>query len=262
MITLDLGGRVAIVTGSSSGVGRAIARRLAAQGAAVLCADLRPDPAPRGFDADPGLTTVEAIARDGGTASFLAADVAASGAGAAIVAAAVERHGRLDVLVNNAGIAAWQSLAEEDEETIDRILAVNVKGLWACCKAAVTQFLAQGGGGRIVNIASVGGLVGLPGQPSYSASKGAVVNLSRQIALDYAKDRIACNAVCPGALRTSLMRDAIEDEQIHAALQAVTPWPRLGTPEDVAALVGFLATDHAEWITGAVLTVDGGYTAG
>ncbi len=261
MIVLDLTGRVAVVTGASSGVGRAIARRLGAQGAAVVCADVRGDPAPGGYDADPELTTVEAIERDGGRALFVEARIDRLAAGRAVVAAAVEAYGRLDVLVNNAGVAGWDRLEGESEETFDRIFAVNVRGLWGCCKAAVERFLAQGDGGRIVNIASVGGLVGLPGQPAYSASKGAVVNLSRQIAVDYAAHRIACNAVCPGALETSLMRGPLGDPDIRAAITAATPWPRLGRPEDVAAFVGFLATDHAEWITGAALSVDGGYAA-
>jgi NAD(P)-dependent dehydrogenase (short-subunit alcohol dehydrogenase family) len=261
VITLDLSGRVALVTGSSSGVGRAVARRLAAQGAAVVCADLGPSPAARGYEPDLDVDTHTAIEQAGGRSLFVATDVCSVVAAREAVAAAVDAFGRLDVLVNNAGIAAWGYLAAESEEMHDRILAVNVKGVWACCKAAIDRFLEQGEGGRIVNIASVGGLVGLPGQPTYSASKGAVVNLSRQIAIDYAADRIACNAVCPGALQTALMRDLLEDAASHAALAAVTPWPRLGTPDDVAAFVGFLATDHAEWITGAALAIDGGYSA-
>jgi len=261
VIALDLTGRVALVTGSSSGVGRAIARRLAAQGAAVACTDLRVEPAPGGFDADPELPTHSAIARDGGRAIFRQANISTLQTAREVVAAAVEEFGRLDVVVNNAGIAGWASLADETEADFERIVAVNVRGVWAGCKAAVERFLAQGDGGRIVNIASVGGLVGLPGQPTYSASKGAVVNLSRQIAIDYAPHRIACNAVCPGALETALMRGPLENAEIKAALDAATPWPRLGRPEDVAALVGFLATDDAEWITGAALSVDGGYGA-
>jgi NAD(P)-dependent dehydrogenase (short-subunit alcohol dehydrogenase family) len=258
---IDLSGRVAAVTGSSSGIGRGIALQLARQGAAVVCVDLRPEPDARGYETDGGEPTHEAIVTAGALAVFARADVSRYAELERAIGDGVAAFGRLDVMVNNAGIAVWGPLHEEREADYDRLMAINVKGVWGGCKLAVLRFLEQGGGGRIVNISSVGGFLGLPAEPAYCASKGAVLNLTRQVALDYAPHRIACNAICPGAIETSLMRQVVEDAAHNAALLAITPWGRLGTPADIAAAVGFLASDAAEWITGAVLPVDGGYSA-
>lgn len=257
----SLEGRAAIVTGTSSGVGRAIAATLAAAGARVACLDLRPTPRDGGFDHRPELTTEELIQSDGGVAFFHATDVASYDSMEKAFAATRSRYGAVDIVVNNAGTAAWAPIHEEPESEYDRVMGVNAKGAWVGCKLACTTFLEQETGGRIVNIASVGGYVGLPVEPAYCASKGAVVNLTRQIALDYGPRRIACNVVCPGPLQTAMTRQFIDDEADRVALEATTPWPRLGTAADIANAVHFLSSDAAEWITGAVVPVDGGYSA-
>jgi len=252
------GGKVAVVTGASSGVGRAVARLLASRGAAVVCCDLQEAPVQGGFDSDPSLTTVAAITRDGGQGAFAQTDVSKANDVAQAVEVAVERFGRLDVQINNAGI--WPGFAtalEESEDALDRILAVNLKGAYFGCKYAVSQMRAQDGRGRIVNVASIAGLVGLEREPAYSASKAALIGLTRQIAVDFGPEGIAVNAVCPGFLATALSRETLGTNPEHDQ----TPWPRIGTVDDAAQAVVFLASDAAEFINGAVLTVDGGYTA-
>ena len=174
------------------------------------------------------------------------------------VAVAVGDLGGLDIMVNNAGI--WhghRTILEETEAEFDSTMATNIKGVWLGCKAAISQMVRTGNGGSIVNIASVAGLVGLGAEPAYSASKGAVVGLTRQLAIDYAEHRIRVNAVAPGFVETSLSRSVMGDNPEHD----LTPWPRLGTVSDIASAVAFLASDESEWMTGTVLVVDGGYTA-
>lgn len=257
----SLDGRSAVVTGASSGVGRAIACTLAAAGARVACLDLDPLARDGGFDVAPELPTADLIRRDGGDAGFFRADVSSFTAMQEAFAWARDRYGDLHVVVNNAGTAAWGPIHEESEAEYDRVMAINAKGVWIGCKLACAAFLSQGGGGRIVNVASVGGFIALPAEPAYCASKGAVVNLTRQIALDYGPHRIACNVVCPGPLETAMTRQFVEDEAARASLEAEVPWPRLGRAADIAAAVHFLSSDAAEWVTGAVLPVDGGYSA-
>jgi NAD(P)-dependent dehydrogenase (short-subunit alcohol dehydrogenase family) len=257
-----LAGRVAVVTGSSSGNGRAIARRLAGEGAAVVCADVRKQARPEGYEHDLDVDTDDLIAAAGGSAAFVSCDVSRSDDVEAAVAAAVERFGRLDIMVNNAGVAGGDAgVAEEPESDYDRIMGVNAKGVWLGCRHACRRLVEQGEGGRIVNIASIGGVVGLAGESAYSASKGAVVNLTRQVAIDMAPQRINCNAICPGYLETAMTRPFYEDGVTLGVVTAMTPWPRLGVPEDIAKAALFLASDDAEWVTGSTLVVDGGYTA-
>lgn len=257
----SLDGRTAVVTGTSSGVGRAIATVLAHAGAGVACLDLRPTPREGGFDEHPDRPTHDLIRSTGGEAFFHAADVASYASMHDAFTTVRARYRTIDIVVNNAGTAAWAPIHEESEADYDRVMDVNAKGAWIGCKLACATFLEQGTGGRIVNIASVGGYVGLPVEPAYCASKGAVVNLTRQVALDYGPRRVACNVVCPGPLQTALTRRFVDDERDRAALQATTPWPRLGTALDIANAVHFLCSDAAEWITGAVVPVDGGYSA-
>jgi NAD(P)-dependent dehydrogenase (short-subunit alcohol dehydrogenase family) len=171
-------------------------------------------------------------------------------------------------MVNNAGVfTELHTILEETEDDYDFTMGVNVKGVWLGCKSAIAQMLQQAAPegesrGKIVNIASIGGLVGLMAEPSYCASKGAVVNLTRQLAVDFAPERINVNAICPGFLATAMVRPFLEDPELNALLHEKSPWPRLGTAEDVAKAALFLASDDAAWVSGAMLTVDGGYTAG
>lgn len=270
-MTKKLEGRVAVITGSSSGNGRAIALALASQGATIVCSDLKKAALQGGYEKDLGVDTDDVITKAGGKASFLAADASKAADVQAIIAHAVEKYGRLDIMVNNAGVfTGLHNIVDETEEQYDLTMNVNAKGVWLGCKYAITQFMKQDPittpsgekvRGRIVNIASIGGLVGLALEPAYCASKGAVVNLTRALALDYAPERINVNAICPGFLATAMVRSFLEADDTNKLLHDLTPWPRIGKPEDVAKAALFLASDDAEWMTGSMLTVDGAFTA-
>lgn len=258
--------KVAIVTGSSSGNGRAIARRLARDGFAVVCSDIQRDALAQGYEADADVPTDEAIRREGGTALYAAADVSSLEQLGQVLHIAAEQFGRLDVMVNNAGIAAAEaSIVEETEEAFDKTIAVNLKGVWIGSKLAVTQFLKQevvgGVRGTIINIASVGGMIGRAGEPAYCASKGGALNLTRQVAVEFASERIRAVAVCPGFVATAMVRELLEDPAESALVQAESVWPEIGTAEDVADSVSFLASDQARFINGSAFVVDGGLTA-
>lgn len=262
-----LEGQVAIVTGSSSGNGRAIAIAFAKEGATILCSDLRPSALAAGYEKDLDVPTHEAIRKAGGKAEYHQADASKAADVEALVAKAVALYGRLDVMVNNAGIfTELHSILEETEDQYDRTMNINAKGVWLGCKYAIGQMMKQtpradGTRGRIVNIASIAGLVGLALEPAYCASKGAVVSLTRQLAVDFAPHRINVNAICPGFLATAMVRPFLEDKATNEALHALTPYPRVGTAEDVARSALFLASDDAEWIAGTMLTLDGAFTA-
>ncbi len=254
--------RVAIVTGASSGNGRAIARRLSQDGIAVLCADVRAEARSDGFEEDLEVPTHEAIRASGGRAEFVRCDVSDGKAFEAAIELAVATFGAADILVNNAGVfTGLATIFDETEEAFDLAVAVNLKGVWNGCKAMATHLRDAGKPGRIINIASVGGQVGIGNEPGYCATKGGVVNLTKAVALDCAPYRIAVNAVCPGFIVTGMVREFVEQEDVLEVMRQATPWPRFGKPEDVAAACAFLARDEAEWVTGTILSVDGGYTA-
>jgi len=266
-----LEGRVAIVTGSSSGNGRAIALTLAREGAIIVCSDIRRSALKDGYEPDLEVETDALIQRSGGQTVFVAADASKAVDMQHLVAEAVNAYGRVDIMVNNAGVfTQMHTIVDETEEQYDYTMNVNAKGVWLGCKYAITQFLKQdpiempGGGqvrGRVINIASIGGLVGLALEPAYCTSKGAVVNLTRALAVDHAPDLINVNAICPGFLETAMVRPYLDDAQTNALLHSLTPWPRMGTADDVGRAAAFLASDEAQWMTGATLTVDGAYTA-
>lgn len=262
-----LGGHVALVTGASSGNGRAIAIALAAEGAKVMCSDLRQAALEGGYEKDIGTTTHEVIVNSGGEAAFFKADASKASDVEALVDGTVAKFGRLDLIVNNAGVfTGVHTILEETEAQFDLTMAVNTKGVWLGSKYAIKQMMnqeprANGTRGRVVNIASIGGLVGLALEPAYCTSKGAVVNLTRQLAIDFAPHKINVNAVCPGFLATAMVRPFLEDPQAKASLEALCPWPRVGEADDVAKCVVFLASDDADWMTGSMMTVDGGFTA-
>jgi NAD(P)-dependent dehydrogenase (short-subunit alcohol dehydrogenase family) len=255
-----LEGRVALVTGAASGNGRAIALRYAREGAAVVCADLRPDPLADGFD--DAAPTHEAIAAAGGQAAFAGCDVADGDQVAAAVATCVERFGGLDVAVANAGISLRiHDLPDEAFADYERTVAVNQHGVWWTCREAARAMIAGGRGGRIITMASIGGLVGIDSGVDYNMTKHAVVGLTRTLARQLAKHAITVNAICPGYVRTSMNRPIWDTPERLARCQALTPLPRLGEVEDVAGAAFFLASDDAAWVTGVALPVDGGYTA-
>ena len=251
----------AIVTGSSSGIGRAIAIRLAADGFAVLLADIRRDPFTGGEPTD------AVIGRQGDWCEFVLTDVASARECQDVVDLAVRRRGRLDVLVNNAVLAGPHSkpLVDTSEDDWDAMMAVNLRGPFLLCRAAVQQMLTQQPEqqvrGRIVNITSQHGMIGVPGHFTYAVGKGGLVQMTRQIAVEHGRDGILCNAVAPGKIVTGAPGDMAADPASAAYVRSRTPFGRLGEPQDVAAAVSFLASDQASYISGINLMVDGGWMA-
>jgi glucose 1-dehydrogenase len=253
--------RSAVVTGSSSGIGRAIAQRLAADGFWVLLADVRREPLTGGEPTD------QLIGQQGGECEYMAADVSRPDDCQQIMARACERTGSLDALINNAALAGEYSkplLATEDGD-FDAIIAVNLRGPFMLCREAIRHMLTQplraDARGRIINITSQHGMVGAPGHFAYAISKGGLVQLTRQIAVEHARDGIICNAVAPGKIITGTPGDLSQSEDTSAYVRSRTPFPRLGVPGDVAAAVSFLASDDATYISGVNLMVDGGWMA-
>jgi NAD(P)-dependent dehydrogenase (short-subunit alcohol dehydrogenase family) len=257
-----LNNRVAIVTGASSGIGRAIAIGFAREGARVVCADIRKAARPEGYETDRQQDTDEVISANSGDALFMRADVTRGQDMADLVKSAVDRYGRLDIMVNNAGIfTRLAPIHEKTEEEYDFTMNVNAKGVWNGCQQAIRQFLRQGDGGKIINIVSIAGIIGLANEPAYCASKGAAANLTRQLAIDYGPHRINVNAICPNFLTTAMCRPYHDDAAIRSVVEEATPLRRWGTPEEIVGPAVFLASRDADYVTGSMLIVDGGYTA-
>jgi NAD(P)-dependent dehydrogenase (short-subunit alcohol dehydrogenase family) len=250
---------VAVITGSASGIGRAIAIRLADEGVSVVVSDVRSDPR------EGGEPTEVVIDQRGGTCVRLDADASKWEDIDRLVTRAVERFGRLDVMVNNAAIAGLHSkpLLETTEEDWDAIMAVNLRGVFLCCKRAIAEMLRQEPvndvRGRVVNVSSQHGMVGSPGHVAYSTSKGGVINLTHQLAVDYGPRGVLVNAVAPGKILTGSPEQVTEEAIAYS--HARTPFFRLGRPTDVAAAVAFLASDDALYVSGTNLLVDGGWMA-
>ena len=254
-----LANKTAIVTGASSGIGRAIALKFAAEGANVVVADTLEQPI------EGGESTVDMIRAAGGTAIYLKTDISDWSAVDALVGATVDRFGRLDVMVNNAAIYTSTNLIETTPEQWSRVIGVNLTGFFYCNKRAVTQMLTQAPvnevRGRIINVSSQHGMVACPGDFPYSVSKGGIVQMTRQIAVDHADDLIVCNAIAPGKIITGKPGVANDPDALDYSRRR-TPWPRLGQPNDVAGAALFLASDMASYVTGINLMVDGGWMAG
>lgn len=252
-----LEGNVAVVTGASSGIGRAIALSFASEGARVVLADIADAPL------EGGETTLDLILRCGGEAFFERVDVGEWAQVDRLIGAAVARFGRLDILVNDAAISSATALLETTEAQWDDVLRVNLKGMFHGCKRAVQQMMQQEPRdevrGRIINIGSQHGIICSPGETPYGVSKAGAIYLTRQIAVDYAKHLIVCNCISPGKIVTG--RTGINQDLVDYALRR-TPWPRLGRPQDVANAAVFLACNRATYITGTNLMVDGGWLAG
>jgi NAD(P)-dependent dehydrogenase (short-subunit alcohol dehydrogenase family) len=246
-------GKVALVTGGGSGIGRAISLAFADGGARVVVADV--DPAT-------GEETAQAIAEAGGEAIFLRADVGNREQVKGMVDTAVTTYGRLDCACNNAGIAGVQArTAECTEENWDRTLLINLKSVWLCMKYEIPPMLTQGSG-AIVNTSSAAGLVGLPGWPAYVASKHGVIGLTKSAALEYAKANIRVNAVCPSIIQTEMAECFTRgDERVERYILSQQPLSRMGTSEEVAGAVLWLCSDEASFVTGHALAVDGGLLA-
>ena len=242
---LDLSGKVAIVTGTSRGIGRAVAVLLASRGAHVVAVA-------RG---DHAAATVAAIQDAGGRADAAPLDVTDSGSVEAMVGGALERHGRVDILVNNAGIARDQLLLRMKREDWDQVIATNLTAAFMCAQAVIKPMIKQRGG-RIISISSVVGQTGNAGQTNYAASKAGLIGFSKALAREVASRNITVNVVAPGLIDTDMTRGIADKAQGDWAAQI--PLGRLGATEDVAAAVCFLASDEASYITGQVLAVNGG----
>ncbi len=243
-------GRAAIVTGAGSGIGRQTAVLFAREGARVLAADI-------------DLPAAEETARlAGGGTIALAADVADERSVAALFEACDEQLGALSVLANIAGIGSTTPATDTPLEVWERVFSVNSRGTFLCCKAAIPRMIAAGGG-SIVNMASIAGLVGLRNRAAYCASKGAVIALTRALAVDHVSDGVRVNCICPGTVDSPWVRRLIDEAgESLDGLRARQPMGRLGTPEEVAAAVLYVASDAAAFMTGSALVLDGGLTAG
>ncbi len=250
-----LAGKIALITGGGTGIGLATAEEFARQGASVVVAGRRPEPLAE---------AVESIRGEGGTAEAVAGDVGRAADAARLVEATISSFGRIDVLVNNAGQELVASLLDTSEEWWDRVMDTNLKSVYLVSREALPRMIERGGG-SIINVSSQLGFVGAKNFAAYTASKGAVVNLTRSMALDHAADNIRVNALCPGAVDTPLLRRQFEDREGPQGtledLARLHPMGRLGQPSEIAHAAVFLASDESSFMTGSSLVVDGGYIA-
>ncbi len=249
---MKLLGKVAIVTGSASGIGRAIAEKFAAEGAKVILADI---------NEDGGSQTVAAIRGAGGEATFIRTDVSVADDCKRMVDLAVEKYGGLDILSNNAAVVIpRRPLVDTTEDEWDRTMAVTLKGVFLGCKYALPAMIARGGG-VVVNTASIAGIVATPTFAAYCAAKGGVVQLTKSIACDYGRNGIRANAICPGIVETPATAGLLADPQYREWQLGQTLLKRIGTPDEIANAALFLASDDSSYMTGSLLVVDAGKTA-
>jgi len=249
-----MAGKVALVTGGGSGIGRASAIGFAREGARVVVADI---------DAEAGQSTVDTIGSSGAQAIFVRTDVSKQADVEAMINTTIEAFGHMDCAFNNAGIEGTVGIptADYSVDNWDRVIDINLKGVWLCMKYELSHMLKQGGG-AIVNTASVAGLVGGTFGSAYYASKHGVVGLTKAAAIEYGGSAIRVNAVCPGVIRTEMAERVIKDRQdLEDSVTALHPLGRLGTPEEVAETVVWLSSDAASFVTGQAIAVDGGYVS-
>ncbi|MDA0822587.1 MAG: glucose 1-dehydrogenase [Proteobacteria bacterium] len=249
-----LEGKTIVITGGSTGIGRATARRCAEEGAAVVIADINKTEAQIACDE---------IKAAGGNVMFVETDVTDSAAVKAMLEKTVDTHGSLDGAFNNAGIeGAFTNIVKMTEAEFDRTVNVDLKGVWLCIKHEVEQFVAQGTGGSIVSTASVAGLVGARGGSAYCAAKHGVVGLTKSVALEYARKKIRVNAVCPGVIETPMLDRLMTETGLdRAAFENQEPMARFGNPREIAEAVVWLLSEQSSFVTGIAMPVDGGYTA-
>lgn len=253
--------KVIVVTGASSGFGRGIAKACAAEGAKIVVSDIHENPNAGGFEDDSTLSTAQAIEKTGGTAAYVACDVTNAEQVDNLIAEAVRAYGRIDVMINNAGVYRnGKRLHEFDVADLDICYEVNVKGTFFGAQSAIKQLLAQGDGGVIINLVSTAGLQGHPNQSVYNISKGAAANLTRCLAIEYGKDGIRVNGICPTYAKTSLTRELFDDKDFDQVFTESIPLKRWGEVDDIANLAIFLASDESSYIHGDLIKVDGGET--
>lgn len=251
-ITVRLKNKVSIITGAASGIGKATAKLFAEHGAQVVVADI---------DEEGAGITVADICKNSNQASFIRTDVTIQADSVQMVEHTIEKYGKLDILINNAGIAMRLPVHELSEEDWHRCLGVNLTGVFLCSKAAIPA-MQKNGGGSIINMSSIYGIVGADVRAAYVASKGAVTNLTRGMALDYAEDKIRVNCICPGFVETPLVAGVVKNPDEYQKLANKHPMRRLGQPEEIAYGALYLAADESAFVTGIALPIDGGYTAG
>jgi 2-keto-3-deoxy-L-fuconate dehydrogenase len=250
----NLNGKVAAVTGGGSGIGRAISTVFGRQGASVIVLDV---------DGQAARDTAAAISAAGGRADSVACDVSDSGSVNATFDQIVARAGRLDILVNNAGVAHVGNIERTPEDDFDRLYRVNVKGVYLCSQAAVPVMVRQGGG-VILNMASIVSFVGVADRFAYSMTKGAVLTMTKSVAVDYVKQNVRCNCICPARIRTPFVDGFVtknypgREQEVLQELSAYQPMGRMGTPEEVAYLALYLCSDEASFVTGQAYPLDGG----
>jgi NAD(P)-dependent dehydrogenase (short-subunit alcohol dehydrogenase family) len=249
----SMAGKVALITGGGSGIGRATALRIAREGVKIMIADYNPDGA---------FKTVAMIKEAGGSADCVAADVTIAGQVEMMVNKTIETYGRLDYAFNNAGIEGTMAdTAGYPEDSFDRVIATNLKAVWLCMKYEIPQML-KGGGGVIVNTASVLGLVGIEMAAAYNAAKHGVVGLTKTAALEFAQKNIRVNCVCPGFIRTAMVERVLDRGALGEEMMvALEPMGRIGRPEEIAEGVYWLFSDAASFVTGHSLAIDGGFVA-
>jgi NAD(P)-dependent dehydrogenase (short-subunit alcohol dehydrogenase family) len=253
-MTTELRGKVGIVTGGTSGIGREAAVLFAKAGAKVVVAGRREVE---------GKETLDLVRAAGGDGLFVKTDVSRAAEVQALVRKTVEKFGRLDIAFNNAGIEGnWIPIAEQAEEDWDRTIDINLKGVWLCLKYEIQQMLKQGGGGAIVNMASIGGLMGSAGAATYCASKHGVMGLTKSAALETARSGIRINAVCPAVIETPMGERLFGEPEMRKYALGLHPIGRFGTPVEVAEAVLWMCSDRASFMTGQSLVLDGGFLAG
>ena len=253
-MTMELEGKVGLVTGGTSGIGRDTAVLFAKSGARVVVAGRRELE---------GNETIELVRAAGGEGLFVKGDVSNAVEVETLIQSTVEKFGRLDIAFNNAGIeGVWKPIVRQSEEDWDQTIAINLKGVWLCLKYEMRQMLKQGGGGAIVNMASVNGLIGAAGAAAYSASKHGVVGLTKTAALENAKSGIRINAVCPGFTETPMADRIFHVPQVHKYVLSCHPIGRLARSREIAEAVVWMCSDRASFMTGQSLVIDGGFLAG
>lgn len=248
---MRLQNKIAIITGAGSGIGRGIALAFIKEGAKVVVAD---------WSEEGGKETVEQIKKKNGEAIFAKTDVSKANDVEQLVKICLDKFGRVDILVNNAGIYRTYNLHEMSEEDWDETINVNLKSVFLSSKEVISGMLKQDRG-KIVNVASIAGLVGFAQSGVYCASKGGIIALTKEMALEYAPKKINVNCICPGVIKTAMTKDMIADPATKQFLKSSTPYPRLGEPEDIAMAAVYLASDESDFVNGEVLVVDGGWIA-